>query len=59
MPTVDANYRVHLYSLPLLKSITSPALWNAFSDLGSALAQQKTNVAFFSATPRACFRLTH
>ncbi|TNY17435.1 UDP-Glycosyltransferase/glycogen phosphorylase [Rhodotorula diobovata] len=49
---VDANYRVHLYSLPLLKSITSPALWNAFSDLGSALAQQKTNVAFFSATPR-------
>ncbi|GAA6057866.1 hypothetical protein JCM3770_002729 [Rhodotorula araucariae] len=49
---VDADYRVQLYSLPLLKSITSPALWTAFSDLGSALAQQKTSVAFFSATPR-------
>ncbi|BGP40935.1 hypothetical protein JCM10449v2_004900 [Rhodotorula kratochvilovae] len=49
---VDADFRVRLYSLPLLKSITSPALWNAFSDLGSALAQQKTSVAFFSATPR-------
>ncbi|KPV77781.1 glycosyltransferase family 4 protein [Rhodotorula graminis WP1] len=49
---VDADFRVHLYSLPLLKSITSPALWHAFSDLGSALAQQKTSVAFFSATPR-------
>ncbi|GJN91275.1 hypothetical protein Rhopal_004294-T1 [Rhodotorula paludigena] len=49
---VDADFRVQLYSLPLLKSITSPALWNAFTDLGSALAAQKTNVAFFSATPR-------
>ncbi|GAA5824544.1 hypothetical protein JCM11251_000467 [Rhodosporidiobolus azoricus] len=49
---VDANFRVRLYGLPLLKRITSPALWNAFSRLGSALAVQKTNVAFFSATPR-------
>ncbi|GAA6023380.1 hypothetical protein JCM10207_002526 [Rhodosporidiobolus poonsookiae] len=49
---VDANFRVQLYDLPLLKSITSPALWDAFAGLGSALAQQKTTVAFFSATPR-------
>ncbi|KAJ8293381.1 Trehalose phosphorylase [Rhodotorula toruloides] len=49
---VDADFRVHLYSLPILKSITSPALWNTFSGLGQALAAQKTNVAFFSATPR-------
>ncbi|GAA5979017.1 hypothetical protein JCM11641_004945 [Rhodosporidiobolus odoratus] len=49
---VDADFRVRLYGLPLLKQITSPALWNTFSGLGSALAAQKTSVAFFSATPR-------
>lgn len=49
---VDADFRVRLYDLPLIRSITSPALFNTFSRLGSALAAQKTNVAFFSATPR-------
>ncbi|GAA6034583.1 hypothetical protein JCM8097_005408 [Rhodosporidiobolus ruineniae] len=49
---VDANFRVQLYSLPVLRQVTSPALWNAFSGLGSALATQKSHVAFFSATPR-------
>ncbi|GAA5967945.1 hypothetical protein JCM21900_006945 [Sporobolomyces salmonicolor] len=49
---VDADFRIHLYSLKLLKSITSPALWHAFTILGQALALQKTSVAFFSATPR-------
>ncbi|GAA5907006.1 hypothetical protein JCM6882_000029 [Rhodosporidiobolus microsporus] len=49
---VDANFRVRLYGLPLLRSITSPALWNTFSRLGDVLSTQKTNVAFFSATPR-------
>ncbi|CEQ42011.1 SPOSA6832_03785 [Sporobolomyces salmonicolor] len=49
---VDADFRIHLYSLKLLKSITSPALWHAFTILGQALALQKTSVAFFSATSR-------
>ncbi|GAA5863971.1 hypothetical protein JCM1840_000652 [Sporobolomyces johnsonii] len=49
---VDADFRIHLYSMKLLKSITSPALWHAFTVLGQALAMQKTSVAFFSATPR-------
>jgi hypothetical protein len=32
--------------------VTSPALWSAFTSLGDALAAQKTNISFFSATPR-------
>ncbi|GAA5852904.1 hypothetical protein JCM8547_004729 [Rhodosporidiobolus lusitaniae] len=49
---VDADFRVRLFSLPLVRQITSPALWNTFCRLGSALEAQKTSVAFFSATPR-------
>ncbi|KWU42314.1 UDP-Glycosyltransferase/glycogen phosphorylase [Rhodotorula sp. JG-1b] len=49
---VDADFRVRLYGLALLRQVTSPALWSAFTSLGDALAAQKTNISFFSATPR-------
>ncbi|GAA5875124.1 hypothetical protein JCM3774_001643 [Rhodotorula dairenensis] len=49
---VDADFRVQMYGLGLLRKVTSPALWSAFTCLGDALAAQKTSISFFSATPR-------
>ncbi|GAA5840511.1 hypothetical protein JCM5353_006572 [Sporobolomyces roseus] len=49
---VDANHRVHLHSLTLLKQTTSPSLFSTFELFSSTLISQKTRIGFFSATPR-------
>jgi hypothetical protein len=48
---VDASFQVHLYDLAQQAALTSPQLWKAFSFSGQKLADRKTKIHFFSATP--------
>ncbi|GAA5949177.1 hypothetical protein JCM3765_003321 [Sporobolomyces pararoseus] len=49
---VDANHRVQLHSLSLLKRVTTPSLFSTFELFSQHLIERKSKVAFFSATPR-------
>ncbi|GAA5871452.1 hypothetical protein JCM16303_000760 [Sporobolomyces ruberrimus] len=49
---VDANHRVQLYSLSLLKRISPPPLFSTFETYSQTLIRDKVRIGFFSATPR-------
>ncbi|GAA5982284.1 hypothetical protein JCM5350_007722 [Sporobolomyces pararoseus] len=49
---VDANHRVQLHSLSVLKRVTPPRLFSTFESFSRTLIERKTRIGFFSATPR-------